>query len=129
VLNYFSVCLEIKTFQHTYWEGNSPQVPAPSYPAKAISKHFRRKLQEQRTEMTYDRRLANIDGPVVGGKIIPHSKSDKNGSVEIKVSQSYLNPFSSIVRSLVTPQRHIITSPDTHREWRQTFLGTSHAVV
>jgi len=40
--------------------------------------------------MTYDRRLANIDGPVVRGKIIPHSKSDKNGSVEIKVSQSYL---------------------------------------
>jgi len=28
-------------------------------------------------------------------------------------SQGHLNPFSPIVGSLATPQRHIITSPDT----------------
>ena len=36
-------------------------------------------------------------------------------------------PFSPIVRSLATPQRHITTPPYTHWHWRQTFLGTSHA--
>jgi len=49
---------------------------------------------------------------------------------EITVNtQSYLNPFFPIVRSLTTPQRHIITLPNTYLHWRQTLLETPHATV
>ena len=56
------------------------------------------------------------------------SKTDEKGPAGNHGSQGYLNPFSPIVRFLATPQRHIITSPDTYRHWRRTFLGTYQAI-
>jgi len=50
--------------------------------------------------------------------------------LEITINiQSYLDPFSPIVQSSKTPQRHIVTSTDTYQHWRHAFLGTSHATV
>jgi len=61
--------------------------------------------------MTFDCGLANIRAAVLLPLL---SKSDKKVLHEITVnSQGYLNPFCRIVGSSVTPQRHIITSPDT----------------
>ena len=45
--------------------------------------------------------------------MLPLSKIDERGPVWNHCSQSYLNHFSPVVRVLATPQRHIITSPDT----------------
>ena len=45
--------------------------------------------------------------------MLPLSKIDEKGPAWNHCSQGYLNPFSPIVRVLATPQRHIITLPDT----------------
>jgi len=64
-------------------------------------------------EMTIDRRLVNISGPLVRGLYYPSSQNlIKKGAAWNHGSQEYLNPFSPIVRFLATPERHI-TSPDT----------------
>jgi len=64
--------------------------------------------------MTFDRRLANVTNPVVRGLYCPSTqKLIQKARHEITVnSQSHLNLFSPIVRSLAILQRHIITSPD-----------------
>jgi len=65
--------------------------------------------------MRFHRRLANITAPVVRGLYWPFSQNlVKKALHEITVnSQGPLNPFSPIVGSLATSQRHIITSPGT----------------
>ena len=81
-------------------------------------RYFRHPSQtffEQRKDMTFDRRLANIRAPVVLDLYCPSSQSlIKMTLHEITVyNQDSLNPFSLILGSSVTPQRHIITSPGT----------------
>jgi len=72
VLNYPSVCFEIRAFL-TYLIGVQLfSSPTPSSPAKAMSpQHPSKKFFEQRAMMTFDRRLANITGPVVRIFIAP----------------------------------------------------------
>jgi len=64
--------------------------------------------------MTFDGRLANVTDPVVRGSYCPSTQNLIQKALhEITVnSQSKLNLFSRIVRSLATLQWHIITSPD-----------------
>jgi len=63
--------------------------------------------------MTIDRRLAHITS-LVRGLYCPSSQNLINkGPAWNQGSQGYLNPFYPVVLFLATPQRHIITSPDT----------------
>jgi len=77
--------------------------------------HPSQKSFEQRKEITFDSRLPNITDLVFQGLYCPSSENlMKKALHEITTnSQGHLNPFSPIVGSLATPQRHIITSPDT----------------
>jgi len=67
--------------------------------------------------MTFDRILANVIDPLVRGLYYLSTQNVIQKALhEITVnSQSYLNIFSPIVRSLATLQRDIITSPDQSR--------------
>jgi len=117
-------------YEHTWeWEAI-----APSPYTLHVRSHFLQPSQksfEQRTEMTFDLRLANITDPVVRDFYGPSTQNlMKKALYEITVnSQGWLNPFSHTFRSLATPQRHIITIHHlTPRRWRRTFLGTFHAI-
>jgi len=110
-------CWNQKFLTYLLWD-QLPLVPAPSYPSKAIHPTQSKVLS---TKDRDDIRPQTTKHYWCGSsrlKLPLHWKSDKKDLPEIKVIQNYLNPFSSIVRSLATPQRHIITSPDTHRHWR-----------
>jgi len=65
--------------------------------------------------MTFDRRLKTLGLQLFRVYNCPSSQNlIKIFLHEIAVnSQCYLNPFSRIVGFSVTPQLHIITSPDT----------------
>jgi len=65
--------------------------------------------------MTFDRKQANITGPLVRSLSCSSSENlMKKAQHEIMVnSQGQLDRFSCFVSSLATPQKHIITSPDT----------------
>jgi len=63
--------------------------------------------------MTFDGRLANIEASVVRGLYSPSSQKPMEKALhEITVnSKGWLNPFSPIVGSSVTPKWHIIILP------------------
>jgi len=65
--------------------------------------------------MTFDRKLQNITDLVFRGLYDSSSENlMKKALHEITANiQGLPNPFSPIVSSLGTPQRHIITSPNT----------------
>jgi len=61
--------------------------------------------------MTFDRRLANVTDPVLRGLFCPSTQNlIRKALFEVTaISQSKLNLFSPIVRSLATLQQHIIS--------------------
>ena len=113
VLKYLSVILEMRAFLKHVFGGNC--VPAPHIFLQ--TRHFpcsSERSFEQRKEMTFDRSLANITGPLARDLYCLSSQNlIKNTFMKWRQSsQGYPNLFSPIVRFLATPQRHIIASPD-----------------
>ena len=114
-------------FWHTWIAIAAQSLHLPPRPVtKAIYLHASQTFVEQRTEMTFDCRIANITGPLVQGWNAPSQNLMNKALLEITINgQSYLSPFSPVVWSSAMPQRHIITSPHTYQQLRRTFLGTS----
>jgi len=121
VLKYPSGCLEIRFLltrllgeqlcpsPYTFLSRQS-RFPQPN------QKSLDSKDLEERKEMAFDLRLANITDLVLvfRGLYCPSANLMNKALHEITAnSQGSLNPFSLIVGSLVTSQRHIITSRDT----------------
>jgi len=81
--------------------------------------------------MTFNRRLANVTDLAVRGLYCPSTQNLIQKALhEITVnSQSYLNLFSPIVRSLAILQRHIITSPDNQRWGRIRITGVDSGKI
>jgi len=64
---------------------------------------------------TFDRKLTNVAGSLVRGlDCAPTQNLIKKACITIN-SQSYVNPFSLIFRSLSRSQRHIITSASPYK--------------
>jgi len=105
-------CFEIRAFLHTWGQFSSN--PSTFLSIQSHFPHPSHKSFEQNKEMTFDRRPANVTDPVVRGLYCPFTQNLIQKALhEITVnSQSKLNLFSPIVRSLAILQRHIITSPD-----------------
>ena len=80
--------------------------------------------------MTLDGRLANSRTPVVRGLYCLSSQNlMKKALYEITVnSQGQLNPFSPMIGSSVTPQRHITTLHDTQALVTKISLGRQQLI-
>jgi len=99
---------------HLFGEQLHP-IPYIFLARQSYFRHPNQKAFELSKEMTFDCRLPNITELVFRGLFCPSSENlMKKALHEITAnSQGLLNPCS-IVCSLVTPQLHIITSPDTY---------------
>jgi len=106
-----SVCLEIRFFD-TYLGVQFRPSPCNFISRQSDFPDPSQTFLEERKEMTFDRRLANITGPVLvfRGLYCPSSENLMKKALH-KITA--FNLFYPIVGSLATPQRHIITSTDS----------------
>jgi len=98
-------------FKHTYLGGNCPPVSKPFSPAKAISSHRSQKSFEQRTEITFDRRLVNVAGLVIQGLYCPPTQNlmEKTLHEITEIFKASLNLFLLSLDPYAPTVHHYIT--------------------